>query len=337
MESIISVRSFFLVLTLTSLVCTAFATKKDAEAAELIEHAKQLSDIRAEGAPAFRLKMSFKILKEDGSVLEGSHTEDWVSKTQWRRQTVLGDFREIQTVAGRKRWVLTSSSAVPEHLGDFLSLTDIFRFQPEAWKPQKIEDQELNGNSVRCVETNPNAWGGRSALCFDKISSTITANLIPSQRGTSIVETTCFYSDYQKFGDRVLARSYQCGEDKHVRLEAKVVELTVEPATDPAFFTPPDGAKESVNCLTPIKHPTAVYQPDPKTTELAPSDGTLVVIRVVVGTDGKPHDLTVTSAPNRDSDLAALEAVRQWTFKPATCDGEPIGVAVEVDIDLRHP
>src|SRR5271155_3005481 len=109
-------RGLLLVLLVMSLVCTAFATKKDDEAATLINHAKQLSDIRAVGAPAFQLKMNFKIIKEDGSVLEGSHKEVWVSKTQWRRETLLGEVRETQVVAGRKRWILNSSAARPEYL-----------------------------------------------------------------------------------------------------------------------------------------------------------------------------------------------------------------------------
>jgi periplasmic protein TonB len=109
--------------------------------------------------------------------------------------------------------------------------------------------------------------------------------------------------------------------------------LAAAPAIESTFFTPPEGAKESVNCLSPVKHPTLVYNPDPKPPRT--SDGrTLVVLNIVVGTDGKPHDLRVTSAPNRDFDEAALEAVRQWTFKPATCDGEPVGVQIAVDVNF---
>src|SRR6266851_1294904 len=133
----------------------------------------------------------------------------------------------------------------------------------------------------------------------------------------------CFYNDYQKFGDRVLARSYECDEDKHPRIEARVDELTATPATGPTFFTPPDGAKESVNCLNPIKPPKEVYGSEPKPPRTS-GGRTLVVLSIVVGTDGTPHDLSVTSAPNHDFDEAALEAVRQWRFKPATCDGEPV-------------
>jgi hypothetical protein len=51
--------SLFLVLTLILLASTAFAAKKDVEAGALVNHAKHLSDIRANGALAFRLKMSF--------------------------------------------------------------------------------------------------------------------------------------------------------------------------------------------------------------------------------------------------------------------------------------
>jgi TonB family protein len=329
--------SLFLVLTLTLLVSAAFAAKKDVEAAALINHAKQLSDIRAEGAPAFRLKMSFKIIKEDGSVLEGSHTEVWVSKTQLRRETVLGDFRETQVVAGRKRWTLNSSTAAPEYLFDFLRVTDIGRFQPEVWKPEKVEDRELKGLRMRCLEVNySNRWGSKPALCFDKVSGTIAADIGPL--GTRTGESVCFYADYQKFGDRVLARSYECDKDKHLILEARVVELAAAPATDPTFFTPPDGAKESVNCLSPINHPTAVYDPNPEPPRTSGGrtlgGRTLVVLNIVVGTDGKPHDLRVTSAPNRDFDEAALEAVRQWTFKPATCDGEPVETQVAVEVNF---
>src|SRR5882762_2271773 len=318
-----SCRLFFLLLSLNLIVSTAFATKKDAEAAELIEHAKQLSDIRAEGAPAFRLKLTFKTIKEDGSVLEGVYTEVWVSKAQWRRQTVLGAFGRIQVAAGRKRWLLDSTTAVPEHLSDLLGLSEIGRFRPEAWKPGKIEDREIKGLSLRCLETNPDSRGARSALCFDKSSGAVAVEVYPLEMNARIVDKTCFFSDYEKFGNRVLARSYECAEDKHPRLQARIVELVAEPAPDPALFAPLDGAKESVNCLGLVKPPTPVHQEAPKFPR--PSlVSTLVVTSMVVSTDGKPLNLRVTSAPNHDFDRAALEAARQWRFKPATCDGEPM-------------
>ena len=60
-------------------------------------------------------------------------------------------------------------------------------------------------------------------------------------------------------------------------------------------------------------------------------------ISLVVGADGKPHNLKMTSPPNHDFDEAGLEAVRQWTFKPATCDGEPVETHVAVDVNFQLP
>lgn len=327
----ISRHSLFLVLTLTLLVSTAFANKKDAEATALIEHAKQLSDIRAEGAPPFRLKLGFKIVNKDGTVLDGAYTEVWVSKAQWRRETVLGDFRRTEVAAGRKRWLLDSSTVVPDHLAVVPALLEIDRFQLETWK--SWEDREVNGVRVRCVKNNLDPSG---ALCFDKTSGMLAAVITSLKWGTLTGERECLYSDYQRFGAHVFARSYACNEDKHPMLEARIVELAAEPAPDRALFAPPDGAKESVNCLGVVKPPTVVYDPNPMPPRRS-RGSTLVAMSLSVGTDGKPHNLKVTSAPNRDFDKAALEAVRHWRFKPATCDGErwETEIAVEVEFYVR--
>jgi TonB family protein len=336
-----------LVFTLTLFSSTAFAGKKEAEAASMIERAKQLSDIRAEGAPAFRLKLNFKAIKEEGSVLEGTYTEVWASKTQWRRETVVGDFRRTEVAAGQKRWLLESSKTLPERIGDLPAISEIGRFRPEAWKPEKIENRKLNGLSARCVETEPEVRAGFhvatsrdsgsvgevSALCFDRSSGVLVAEIEPVHMVNGIGDTSCLFSDYQKFGDRVLARSYECVEDGHPRLEARIVELVAEPNPDPELFARPNGARESTRCPDPIRPPRVVHQAEPDT----PVGSGVVAITMSIGIDGAPHGLSVVSSPNPKLEKAALEAVRQWRFRPATCDREPVEmkIAVEVATHIR--
>jgi len=322
-------RILSLALTLALFVSAAFANKKDGEAAALVEHAKQLSDIRAEGAPAFRLKLSFKMIKDDGSFLEGAYTEVWVSKERWHRETVLGDFRRIQVAAGRKRWLLDSAPLAPEHIGDVQSFSEVNRFRPEAWKPGKVTDREVKGLTVRCLETAPDTVGGKSALCFDKSNGALVVEVTPLETGARIADKTCFFADYQKFGDRILARSYECGEDRRPRLSARVVELIAEAAPDAALFAPPNGGKESVNCLGTVRPPVPLHTEEP-IPQRAPRG--VVVINLVVGTDGKPHDLSVISSPNRDFDQATLEAAGKWTFKPGTCEGEPAETTINLEM-----
>jgi TonB family protein len=49
-----------------------------------------------------------------------------------------------------------------------------------------------------------------------------------------------------------------------------------------------------------------------------------VQLLVLVGKDGLPKDIKVTQSSGFDSlDLAAVNAVSQWTFRPRTVDGVP--------------
>ena len=338
-----SLHVFVLALTVPLLSSTAFASNKQAEASSLIERAKKLSDIRGDGAPSFRLRLDFKAMKKDGSVLEGTYTEVWASKDQWRREIVAGDFHRTEVAAGQKRFLLTPFKALPEYVRELPVLYEIGRFRPEAWKPEKIENRKINGSGVRCVETTPvvragfhlpnarewEGWGEAPSLCFDRSSGVLAAEIEPAIGPSE--DTACFFSDYQKFGDRIYARSYKCLEGKQTRLEGTLVELAALPQVDPELFAVPDGAKELIGCPDRVRPPVVIHQTDP---EFVGAHG-VVVISISIGIDGVPHDLSVASSPSPKLEKAALEAVRQWRFRPATCDGEPLEVKIAVEVETQ--
>jgi TonB family protein len=56
-----------------------------------------------------------------------------------------------------------------------------------------------------------------------------------------------------------------------------------------------------------------------------------VVLNAIIGKDGTVQDLTVASGPN-ELQQSALDAVRQWTYKPFLVDGKPIEVKTTVNI-----
>ena len=331
---------FFLAATLFLFSSTGFASNQQEEAASLIEHAKQLSDIRADGAPAFRLRLDFKAIKKDGSVLQGTYTEVWRSKAQWRRETAVGDFHRTEVAAGQKRFLLGPVKALSEDMRDLPALSDIGRFQPETWKPTKIENRKLNGSGFRCVETapvvragihlltsrEPEAWGDAPALCFDRSSGVLVAEIEPAMNRSE--DETCFFVDYQKFGERIYARSYKCLEGEQVRLEARVVELVALSQVDPELFALPEEAKELTSCPDPVRPPRGVYEPEP----VGWYGSGVVVILITVGIDGTPRNLSVNFSPSPKLEKAALEAARQWRFRPATCDGEPEEAKIAAEV-----
>ena len=264
----------------------------------------------------------------------------WSSKTQWRKETVIGDFRRTEVAAGQNRWILDSGKAFSECVWELPALTDIDTIRTEAWRPEKIENRKLKGSTLRCVETEPEVAlgvyttpsgspGGVSALCFDMSRQWLVAEVQPVQVVNHFADSSCFFSDYQKFGDREFPRTYQCWESAHPRFEARVVEIVAEPKPDPELFARPDGAKESTRCPDPIKPPRVVHQ-----VATDPVGSGVVTITLSVGIDGVPHGLRVVSSPDSKLENAALEAVRQWRFKPATCDREPVEAKMAVEVNL---
>lgn len=63
----------------------------------------------------------------------------------------------------------------------------------------------------------------------------------------------------------------------------------------------------------------------------------VVVLEATVGVDGSVGNVTVVRGPGRGLREAAIEAVRQWRYRPGTVDGEAtemlIGVQVQFSID----
>ena len=86
-----------------------------------------------------------------------------------------------------------------------------------------------------------------------------------------------------------------------------------------------------------ISAPRAIYDPDPEYSEearLAKYQGS-VLLWVVVGTDGRPHEMRVQRSLGMGLDEKAMEAVRGWRFSPGMKDGVPVAVQMNVEVTFR--
>jgi periplasmic protein TonB len=86
-----------------------------------------------------------------------------------------------------------------------------------------------------------------------------------------------------------------------------------------------------------VSAPRPIYKPDPEySTEArqAKYQGT-VILSLIVGADGRPRGIKVARSLGMGLDENAVEAVRQWRFEPATKDGKPVAVSVEVEVAFR--
>ena len=83
--------------------------------------------------------------------------------------------------------------------------------------------------------------------------------------------------------------------------------------------------------------PSITYRVDPSYTEEAKEakiQGT-VGLSLVVNNQGRPEDIQVTQFLDTGLDLNAVAALSQWLFKPGTKDGQPVDVAVKIEVNFK--
>jgi TonB family protein len=87
-----------------------------------------------------------------------------------------------------------------------------------------------------------------------------------------------------------------------------------------------------------VTFPKSLHTVDPEFTEAARKAKLLgdASLAVVVGTDGKPRSVWVVRILGEGMDENAIEAVRQWVFTPATKEGKPVPILINVALDFRR-
>jgi TonB family protein len=296
----------------------------------LIEHAKQMSDIRSSDAMPFRLSVSFTLFQQGELQLSGTYREFWVSRGQWRRETVLGKFHYTEVGGRTKRWLLSEPQGIPPAAVSVWYATDLTD-AIESRDVVSIQDRNLNGVALQCAETKTRGSTEKKVLCFDKDVGLVVARMLPSYSGNRVTVESCLYSDYQKFERWIFPRTITCYEDDKRTLEAKVVELVPFSTSDSALFAPLPGADVRVNCQSKVNPPKPLQTPEPSGPG-GPKPNAPVVISMVIDEQGKPRDLKVTRSMGQQFDDAALNAVRNWRFQPSTCDGSAVPVVISVEL-----
>ncbi len=297
----------------------------------LMAKARHLSDIRAKNAPAFRLKATFTFIGKDLENAQGTYTEDWISDSQWRRETVVKDFRRIEVGTPNRVWTLDSAVDFPEPATRLASVMNMFQSASSSLEFESVADNLDQRPAEQCATTKRGSRQEQYKFCFDQKSGALLATLSPEIRPKNMTDYSCFYGIFRKFGDSWFPREMACLEDKHRQLEAKVEELSAEPFPDPSLFKPPPGAIERGRCSGASVPPIGTLNPEPRFPTGVRGNTASVALSLIVDTKGKPQHIKVSQSGGQGFDDAAVATVaQQWRFKPATCDGEPMPMEIGV-------
>lgn len=140
----------------------------------------------------------------------------------------------------------------------------------------------------------------------------------------ALTETARIAKSFDSHLTTTLARNSRGGFE--IRIDA--------PAVAPPPPPPTEGIFSVGNGTLP---PTLISKVEPQYTEEARTakyDGS-VMLAVVVGADGKAEDIRILKPLGMGLDEKAIEAVRQWVFRPGTNQGVPVRVRAQIEVNFR--
>ena len=97
-----------------------------------------------------------------------------------------------------------------------------------------------------------------------------------------------------------------------------------------------DGSTKPAHVGGPVLPPKIIHSVDPKYRR-GPKDDTTGTVQIYLWVDenGNPSHVRVVRGLGNDMDESAVEAVRQYKFKPATRDGVPVKVDLYIDVTFQ--
>jgi protein TonB len=83
--------------------------------------------------------------------------------------------------------------------------------------------------------------------------------------------------------------------------------------------------------------PQVIFNPEPSFSDEARKSKTQgrVGLLLVVGKDGRTHNIRVQESLGMGLDEKAMDAVKTWRFKPAMLNGVPVATQILVEVDFR--
>ena len=137
--------------------------------------------------------------------------------------------------------------------------------------------------------------------------------------------------------------SYDASQDKEAEYrwsedvpEASkpIQNVSSESAKDPKHEDSHDLATYPIGPGSEVKAPKPKHTPEPDFSEIAKYEAYqgVVVVNVIVGTDGNVHHVRLLRPLGMGLDENAQSTVQAWRFQPAMRNGQPVAVEMNIEI-----
>ena len=314
--------SLVLVAVLSApVLCFAQDLKVREEAVRLLERANAVSS--SPHLPNLERADTFRVFGDSG-IKEGSFTRLVIQGVGRREEYSFGDYNLVNVWTQKQVAVAGTPRILPPEVVSVLRITPIYLLRFDSQDViHTIIDRDVSGRSARCIDfdTIHGEKTESNELCMDSSNGTLLLEKVSGE----VIEN----SDFFPFAGALMPGkiSYSAGGGQKMEITQTMTALAAAEAN--VLAAPPNSSMHRI-CTT-FRRPFGVSMPQPN-----PGNGAGnadVVIRGMVGTDGKLYDATVQNSERPELNAEALQLARQWTFTPAMCDGHPD--AHEVDFTLQ--
>ena len=329
------------------IILTAFASVANAEDAAVthdrLQRVTQASSLDGIDARPWHAKLALTVFDDSGkNPVEGT-IEYSRSGADWLRVVTLGPNSQTQLHHDNHTFSGITGNGVPyiadAALDEFLhagpSQSEIDASEPELRKQNfgKVSlDCIMLTKKMKMVAFPP--LGLFPTYCLLSGSDRLAASYDFGGRTVTINRSG-------KFLNHDVPMEFSMVEGSVLVAKAKLTSLaTFEPAQDtflPGTQLVPVADTARISSGVMQGQILTKIQPSyPEAAKASHISGT-VVLRAIIGRDGHVHLLQVMSAPEPNLAIAALAAVRKWTYKPYLLNGEAVDVdtTVIVNFNLR--
>jgi TonB family protein len=303
--------------------------------------AADLTSLNEDSVQPFYLKIAVQLYDSKGQPSEqGSVEEWWAGNGREKRVYTMPSYTATE-VRDDKSVYRTSGASYPPEMPQTL-LLQVLHPMPQQDEVDgshpELKTLRFGKIPLDCIMVAQPIAGMRNApmglfptYCFDpgQESLRLTYNF-----GTEVIVR----NGVGKFQQKSVPIDVVVRSGDVLSATGHIVALATHPVTDEELST--NGLAAVGHDVVPLSDSSvqglrlsAVAPRYPSQANMNHVSGT-VVLAALIGTDGRVHKLSVVSTPDADLAVAALAAVREWTYKPYVVNGVPVEVTTRINVNF---
>jgi TonB family protein len=311
---------------------------------ELILLAAKTNGLTGDNVKPWHLKATWKMLDEQGSLTDqGTFEEYWVSNNKYKLTftTKTGS----RTEYGTEKGILNSDNEGPVGTHDLRRLwispmpaSQFLGSYDFMLRQIKVEGEDFNCLNRKGANGDPTG----PTYCLEPHTSILRFTEYQSGSERAIRRKVVSFQGHYFAED--LQTYYSLGNKRSLTIHLENIEA-LNPIDD-AVFTPPSSAVpqkvevrtmniNTVNIAPGVMAGMLLKKVPPEYPLYAKAQGIqgTVVIQATISKTGRNESLRVISGPAQ-LQQAALDAVKQWIYKPYMLNGEPVAVETTINVNF---